>query len=333
MREFLAVDAGGTSSRAVVVDATGRCLGHGRAAGGNPTSVGLESAAVAVADAIAQALTAAGPGATSEPVLLANAGGGGEPFQAAILRHLEPHGVRGPLLPVGDLLALFCSGTPELDGAALIAGTGAIGGAIHDGRMARVVDGTGWLLGDAGSGFWIGHRAARAVVDHLDGGAETRLTEAVLAALGVDDDRALVDGRPRVMGRLVAALYALRPVELARFAPLVFALAGEDGVATSIVRDAVEAQAALLRRVRRFQGDGPLVFGGSVLVEGSLRLDPSLLAPLLEAADGATPIPVADGLVGAAVLALRAAGIEVAADLFARVTGGVQVIPRASASR
>jgi glucosamine kinase len=320
MREFLAVDAGGTSSRAVVVDETGRCLGYGRAAGGNPTSVGLDGASDAVADAIAQALTAAGPGATVEPILLANAGGGGEPFQAAILQRLQPLGVAGPFVPVGDLLALFCSGTPELHGAALIAGTGAIGGAIRDGRTARVVDGTGWLLGDAGSGFWIGHRAARAVVDHLDGGPRTRLTEVVLERLGIEDDRVIIDGRPRVMGRLVSALYALRPVELARFAPLVFALAGEDEVATSIVRDAVEAQAALLRRVRGFQGAGPLVFGGSVLVRGSLRLDPSLLAPLLEAADGATPIPVADGLVGAAVLALRGAGIGVDGDLFGRLS-------------
>lgn len=324
MREFLAVDAGGTSSRAVVVDESGRCLGSGRAAGGNPTSVGLDGASLAVADAIAQALSAAGSGAAVQPILLANAGGGGEPFQAAILQRLQPLGVRGPIHPVGDLLALFCSGTPELHGAALIAGTGAIGGAIRDGRMARVVDGTGWLLGDAGSGFWIGHKAARAVVDHLDGGPPTRLTEAVLAALGVEDDRVIVDGRPRVMGRLIGALYALRPVELARFAPLVLALAGEDEVATSIARDAVEAQAALLRRVRRFQADGPLVFGGSVLVEGSLRLDPSLLAPLLDAADGATPIPVADGLVGAAVLALRAARITVGDELFARLSVGVR---------
>ena len=324
MREFLAVDAGGTSSRAVVVDESGHCLGSGRAPGGNPTSVGLDGAAVAVAEAIAQAVTAAGPGATAEPILLANAGGGGEPFQAAILQRLTPLGVRGPFLPVGDLLALFCSGTPEVDGAALIAGTGAIGGAIRDGRMARVVDGTGWLLGDAGSGFWIGHRAARAVVDALDGGPTTRLTEVLLERLGVEDDRVVVDGRPRVMGRLVAALYALRPVELARFAPLVFALAGSDETATAIIREAVEAQAALLRRVRRFQADGPLVFGGSVLVEGSLRLDPQLLAPLLDAADGATPLPVADGLVGAAVLALRHAGVEVDADLFARVRTGIR---------
>ncbi|HEV7623646.1 MAG TPA: BadF/BadG/BcrA/BcrD ATPase family protein [Amnibacterium sp.] len=324
MREFLAVDAGGTSSRAVVVDESGRCLGYGRAAGGNPVSVGLDAAAVGVADALTRALAATGPGPTAEPILLANAGGGGEPFQAAILQRLEPLGVRGPFVPVGDLLALFCSGTPELDGAALIAGTGAIGGAIRDGRMARVVDGTGWLLGDAGSGYWMGHKAARAVVDHLDGGPATHLTDAVLARLGIADDRVIIDGRPRVMSPLIAALYALRPVELARFAPLVFDLAGEDETAASIVRDAVEAQAALLRRVRRFQADGPLVFGGSVLVEGSLRLDQELLAPLLDAADGATPIPVSDGLVGAAVLALRHVEIEVGAELFARVRASVR---------
>ena len=38
---FLAVDAGGTSTRAVVVDRAGHVLGYGRAAGGNPTSAGI----------------------------------------------------------------------------------------------------------------------------------------------------------------------------------------------------------------------------------------------------------------------------------------------------
>jgi N-acetylglucosamine kinase-like BadF-type ATPase len=323
MREFLAVDAGGTSTRAVVVDETGRCLGFGRSGGGNPTSRGVPGASVAVQAAIAKALTAAPSPASIELVLLAHAGAG-VGFHAEVQRGIAPLGVRAPVVAAGDLLALFASGSPALDGAALIAGTGAIGGAIRDGRLDRVVDGTGWLLGDAGSGFWIGHHIARAVVDDLDGGPVTRLTGALLAGLALDDDRTLVNGRPVVLGRLVHALYDLQPVELARFAPLAFALVDEDAVATSILRDSVSALAALLRRVRSFQADGPLVFGGSVLVEGVLRLSPELQAPLLDAADGAAPIAVADGLVGAAVLALRGGHIEVDEPLFTRMQSSIR---------
>ena len=47
-RVFLVIDAGGTSTRAVIVDSSGRCLGYGRAGGGNPTSAGITSAVAAV---------------------------------------------------------------------------------------------------------------------------------------------------------------------------------------------------------------------------------------------------------------------------------------------
>lgn len=314
--EHLAVDAGGTSTRAVLVDSAGRCRGAGRASGGNPTSVGPAAAIDAVASAIGQALegSQADPAAV-EVVLIAHAGGHDE-FQPGVERRLAALGVTAPVVRAGDLLALFASGTHEVEGAALIAGTGAIGGAIRRGRLDRVVDGTGWLLGDAGSGFWTGHRIARAVTDDLDGGPATLLTPALLRSLGLAEDRSRVDGRPAVLQRLVRALYLLPPVQLSRWAPLAFELEGEDEVARGIVRDGVEALAALLRRVRRAQSEGPLVFGGSVLIEGVLPLADDLLQPLVDAAGGAVPIPVADGLVGAAVLALRETGTDVDEALF-----------------
>ena len=45
---FLAVDAGGTSTRAVAVDAAGEVLGYGRAGGGNPTVGGIAAAVAAI---------------------------------------------------------------------------------------------------------------------------------------------------------------------------------------------------------------------------------------------------------------------------------------------
>lgn len=328
MSDVLAVDAGGTSTRAVVVDADGRCLGYGRAAGGNPTSAGAAAAIASVGAAIEQALAApAVVPASVTTVLVANAGGHPD-FVPGIERRVAALGVPAPVVRVGDLLALFASGTHETEGAALIAGTGAIGGALRNGRIARTVDGTGWLLGDGGSGFWIGHRVARAVVDDLDGGPSTGLTGSLLPRFGLvrdaEGERTIVDGRPVVLGRLVARLYELRPVQLSALAPLAFALAEEDEVAGAIVREAVALLATLLLRVRRVQSEGPLVFGGSVLVEGVLRLPASTTSPLLDAAGGTVPVPVPDGLVGAAVLALREAGIEVGAARFAALSASVR---------
>lgn len=324
MRSVIAIDAGGTSTRAVLVDEQGRRLGSGRAAGGNPTSAGPDAAVDAVASAVEQSIAGrdADPAAV-QTVLVAHAGGHDD-YQPGIERRLAALGVTAPVERAGDVAALFASGTHETRGTALIAGTGAIGGVIRDGGIARTVDGTGWLLGDAGSGFWIGHRVARAVVDDLDGGPITRLTPALLAALGLERPEGHGDGRPAVLLALLRRLYALRPVQLSRFAPLAFALAGEDAVADAILHGAVDALAALLTRLRGLEHDGPLVVGGSVLVEGVLPLGPTFTGPLLEAAGDAVPVPVADGLVGAAVLALRSQGVLVDASLFAALSDEVR---------
>ncbi|GAA2753620.1 N-acetylglucosamine kinase [Amnibacterium kyonggiense] len=321
MREFLAVDAGGTSSRAVRVAEDGRIRAFGRAGGGNPTSAGVDRAIAAVTAALTGAMAGAADPAAVELVLLAHAGSSGDRFHERVGEGVAPLGVAAPVVGAGDVTALFASGTPEPDGVALIAGTGSIGGAIRGGRLARTVDGTGWLLGDEGSGFQVGHRVARAVVDDLDGGSATALTPRVLErfALG-PSDAAAAEGRSPVLGDLIRALYALRPVELSVLAPLAFGLVGEDDVATTIVRDGAAALARVLGRVRALQPDGPLVFGGSVLVDGYLPQAPDLIAPLLDATAGSLPIPVADGTAGAAVLALRAGGVEVDAAVFATLT-------------
>src|ERR1700712_4377983 len=101
MSDVLAVDAGGTSTRAVVVDAAGRCRGYGRGAGGNPTSPGAESAGAAVGGAIGQAL--AGPAIVPpsvSTVLVANAGGHPD-YIPGIERRLAALGVAAPLVRVG----------------------------------------------------------------------------------------------------------------------------------------------------------------------------------------------------------------------------------------
>lgn len=322
MREFIAVDAGGTSTRAVVVDQHGRCLGVGRAGGGNPTSRGAVEAGAATVAAIGRAFGANGSPGEIALVLVAHAGERKDEFRAGIEGGLATLGVHAPIVFAGDLTALFTSGTAEPEGVALIAGTGAIAGVIRHGALARVVDGVGWLLGDAGSGFWIGHRVVRAVSASLDGGPTTALTGALLEAVHLPDDRTLSAGRPAVQLRLLETLYALRPIELARFAPLAFTHR-DDPVARAILVDAVAALTDLLTRARQEQATGPLVFGGSVLTQGVLALEPDLIAPLL-AASGARPVAVPDGLLGAAVLVLRAAGVEVDARRFAVLAASVR---------
>ncbi len=325
---LLALDAGGTSTRAVALDDAGTVVGRGRSTAGNPTAAGIGPAVEAVAAAVGAALVDAG---RADVAVLAMAGEQSDAFRELVGERLAAYGV-GRVVLEHDLLALFCSGTAAPDGYALIAGTGTVAARVVDGQLGRVVGGRGWLLGDAGGGFWIGRRVVRAVVAALDGQAPaTALTPLVLHALGVGTGSLDPDGdagRTSAVRQVVSAVYARRPVALAELAPLAFAVP-DDPVARGIVVAASRALADLVDAVRVPELDGPVVVGGSVVVRGILGAAPDLAVDLVPPAGGTPVISVPDGLVGAAVLALRHTGRTVDETTFARLQA--QVVARSAA--
>lgn len=329
---LLALDAGGTSTRAVALTPAGDVLGYGRGPAGNPTAAGIDAAVEAVGAAAGVALAAAG---TADVAVLAMAGEQTDAFRAQVTARLAAYGVTRVVLD-HDLLALFCSGTPAPDGYALIAGTGTVAARVVDGELAQVVGGRGWLLGDAGGGFWIGRRVARAVVAALDGQTgPTALTPLVLATLGIDTRSSDPDspaGRTAAIRQVVSAVYARRPVALAELAPLAFAVP-DDPVARAIVVAASQALADLVDAVRVPELDGPVVVGGSVVVRGILGAPASLAADLVPPAGGSAVTAVPDGLVGAGVLALRHTGRVVDEATFARLRDQVRAATPSPAAR
>jgi N-acetylglucosamine kinase-like BadF-type ATPase len=106
---------------------------------------------------------------------------------------------------VNDALIALVAGAGENPGVVLVAGTGSIAyGRDARGRAARA-GGWGYLLGDEGSGFWIGRRALLSVVRHADGrGPFTMLTELVLRHMGITRPAELIhetydkDGRRHI---------------------------------------------------------------------------------------------------------------------------------------
>ncbi|POH72124.1 hypothetical protein CVS27_17535 [Arthrobacter glacialis] len=313
MQNFLAIDAGGTSTRAVFLDASGQCLGYGTAGGGNPVSRGFEPALDALVGASKKAL--GGGVQLLAGTLVAMAGASLELPTHLFRERFITLGLTGNVVIESDLLAAFYSGSYQDNGSALIAGTGAVGARISASRLAAVADGTGWLLGDEGSGFWLGRQVARAVAAALDGrGAPTALTELVLADLGITlDPSQRTQGRLRAQQQLIRKVYESSAIELSRFAPLVFAVA-QDPVATDIIERAADALARTLLAVAPGAGE-PLVFGGSVLTKGG-TVAAAVAARLLESTP---PILVHDGVAGAAVLVLKRHGVVVDAAVFARI--------------
>jgi glucosamine kinase len=327
MTVFLAVDAGGTSTRAVLVDAEGRCLGYGRAGGGNPISSGTDRAATAVVSAVDSATVSAGLTASDVgPGILAMAGSGVTPDSDWVRDALAVAGYPALVELRSDLLATFFSGTFEPDGYALVAGTGAAGIRVRGGLVDRAADGLGWLIGDVGSGFWIGSRVVRDAVAAIDGrAAPTELTPLLLDALDIPASSALhPDGRPAVLSRVTDAVYRLRPVELSRFAPLAFAATGDE-TAMAILTEAAEALARLFGAVASPELTGPLVLGGSILAQKSVVADAVTTAARASGLVSETR-QVPDGVVGAAVLALRFGGTDVDAAVFERITGSLTTL-------
>jgi len=177
-------------------------------------------------------------------------------------------------------------------GVSLITGTGVGCLALKSDGESRVIDGHGYLLGDAGGGFWIGSRGVSAVLKQLDGRGETTvLTERA-------------ESQFAGLNNLAARIHSVRrPVNrISQFARDVLTAAVEgDGVANEIVDGAARELFETARVGLHWVGqDGLLALGGKLLGPNTV-----LFARLVEllAADGLSFRPAdASALDGALLL-------------------------------
>ncbi len=311
MRHVIGIDAGGTATRAVLLDETGTCLGYGRAGAGNPTSAGAK---LAVSNQVIATLGAVGQsGIMPDVVMLTLAGGLGHESGSPVATALAEAGVHTSVQVAGDVMSAYFSATAVATGYLVLSGTGAISARIVDGELDGVSDGIGWLLGDEGSGFWIGHRVVRAAAADLEGrGPATALTPLVLAMV---EDETLPDEevrRPEVW-KVMRRVYGRRPVECAEYAPLAFrAAASGDAVARGILDGALDGLLTSCGSLIQ-DDDRPIVLAGGLLYDGG---------PLSEGIRARYPgrcLRAHDGTAGAALLALRALGADADSAALARI--------------
>ncbi|MGK5731743.1 N-acetylglucosamine kinase [Streptomyces sp. URMC 124] len=203
----------------------------------------------------------------------------------------EALGVRALALAT-DAVTAYAGALGQRPGAVVAAGTGlvALGTDLAPGGGWRRADGWGHLLGDCGSGAWIGRAGLEAAMRAYDGraGGSPALLERLQAVFGPAPE-------------LPGALYprADRPAVLASFAPEVGRCAPADPVAAGILRRAArhiaEAAAAVCPPARSGREapaaeparrtDGAAESGGTyevALTGGLLRMGAPLLTPLTE---------------------------------------------------
>ncbi|MCK2219593.1 ATPase [Actinomadura sp. ATCC 31491] len=280
----IGVDAGATSTRVAVHALDGTRVGYARAGAGNPTAHGLAKAVAAVAEALSAALGRHDGGRVAAS--LAGVAGQVPEMAAELAKVWAAHGIAEGPRYAGDVPIGYAAGSPEPDGALLLSGTGAVAARIKGFELDVIADGLGWLLGDAGSGFWIGRAAAKAVVAAFDrglpvtavdapgpgaspgegpggdtrGGAGSGVLAGLVARAFLGDER---PPAPRAVADRIVRLAQADPMRLAALSALVGrAAAAGDPLAAGIVAEAARHLVATLRRVHV---SGPVVLAGSVL--------------------------------------------------------------------
>jgi glucosamine kinase len=258
------IDAGGTRSVCQLADADGRVRRDVRGPGANLQSEGESGVEAVIRDLVARVTVDGEPPAA----VCVGMAGVARPEDVAVVRGVVERVMpQARALVVSDALVALEAGTPGGPALVLIAGTGSIAyGRDGQGRMARA-GGWGYVLGDEGSGYWLGRNALRAVVRAADGrGRPTALTVPVLAHYGVT--------RPQDLVRAIAGSGA-RPSAIAQLAGIVgeAAVAGDAVAGQLIAAGAAELARAAESVVRRLGlRAAPLwLAGGTLLGVISLR--------------------------------------------------------------
>jgi len=323
MRYVIGVDGGATKTHALVVDDMGQALGFGSAGGSNQNVIGLEDALVEIGSAVNSALSDAQLTGHNVAVGCFCLCGAALPEHFTTLQtSVESLKRAKSVIIKNDTFATLRAGLSRSWGIALICGTGFNGaGRAPDGSEARYAA-LGTWSGDWVGGGMLGEEIIRAVMRGYDGrGQPTVLNKLVLQALDVSDEQTLMVRlfRKEIRERAVTALV-----------PLLFeaALMGDEVARDLIIRAGTDlglSANALIRRLSLQDTDVEVVLGGSVFKgKGPLLLD-TIREVIYQLAPNAQLVRLKnEPVVGAALLALEAAGVTITPGISSQLDGSVR---------
>lgn len=214
---YLGIDGGGSTLRMVLTDSALNVLAtlH-EPQSANPTSIGDDAARVRLQTAIQQVLQ----GYDVHQVRACGAGISGTSQRLdwvhSILAEVLPY---TRIFATSDVEIALVGAQAQRQGVLALAGTGSVVYGVNAQGQACMVGGWGYLLGDEGSGFWLGRQALSYLTQCADSGQWTTSAQSLLDSLDVAD--------PRQMTRWLYHDFSTQKV--ARLAPqvLAWAQAGE----------------------------------------------------------------------------------------------------------
>src|SRR5687767_7964139 len=260
MFHVIGIDAGGTKTVCQLADSQGALVAEARGPGANLQAAGELQVEKVLHDVMEQAI---GERPIVPAVICLGIAGVDRPDDAVVVRGIMKRiGYKARVLVVNDALVALEAGVPGQPGVVIISGTGSICYGRNARDEAARAGGWGYVLGDEGSGYWIGRHALRAVVREADGrGHATALTPRVLAHFGA--------ARPE---DLVHTIYddAIRPAAIAAVAREVQAAAeAGDELAQQVLtvgaRELASSARAVITRLGLRDEVFDVVFAGGVM--------------------------------------------------------------------
>ncbi len=226
------IDAGGTSTKCVIVDQSGKCMIRAEAGPANPQLVGFKQAVESVKESLNRACT--GIGLDRVDILGIGIAGVGRSEDIKLTRdHLDSFFLAEEVYLSNDgLISLYRALAGE-NGIVVTAGTGSIVYGLSEMGNLERAGGWGPLLGDEGSGFYLGLEAIKAVIRS----SENREANTILTEI-IKDELAITD-----LFELIPFVYQdkLPRHQIARLPPGVLRAVGQgDTVAVEIVNKGIQ---------------------------------------------------------------------------------------------
>jgi N-acetylglucosamine kinase-like BadF-type ATPase len=305
-RFVMGIDGGGTKTLAAVLDLQGGKLHLGHGGPSNQDSAGARAATQALLDAADEAIGRAGTTRDGlHAAVLAVAG----TDTSAVEAHVRANCPAGWIV-VNDVVGAWATATGAQPGVGVISGTGSnVFGVGPDARAWRA-GGWGHVLGDEGSGYWLGLQSIRAALCDRDGsGPETALSAAAVEFFAVPDLETLA---PLVYSK------PLTKSEIAAFAIETARIAGQgDPLARALYEQGARELALRIEAVIRHTGLAgafPVGLIGSAFKAGDIFVGP-LTRAIHDLAPQAQVSMVEMAPVGGCLLlAAHAAGADRALD-------------------
>ncbi|MBZ0294123.1 MAG: hypothetical protein K8L99_16295 [Anaerolineae bacterium] len=296
MTYYIGIDGGGSNLRVGVFNADRTLLAEVDGETVNPSIIGREESARRIQAAIQSALHQANLTPAKIQAACAGVAGASNTHSQGWLEQVLHEALPAAVTVISSDYEIALVGAHEKrEGVLLLAGTGSLAYGINHHGETALAGAWGYLIGDEGSGYWLGAQALRAAVRDSDGrGDSTALTPLLLKHLQLQ--------RPLDLITWLYRSQTPRMRDVAALAPLVLDCATSgDAVAQAIIHEGAAELALAARAVltRLQMQPTQIAFAGSLL---------RTLNPLSEAVCqhlhlSDLPLPRSSPLVGAALLA------------------------------